>query len=216
MSEMIICRHCAAENPFGSKFCNNCGTTLPPSTHILCPNCQTSNPRNRLYCDECGTRLIKEAPAPDKPPAEEQAGARRFDLPMRPPGDTGELDPLAVPDWLRTGEHKQEAKPPEETADLDDLPPLPKSDDELPGWLVEGDEDINEVFAAPPEITTDHYLELLQQKEDADDFEEPFDPYADDEAADLPDWLSAATEPASLIQQNIAENEAETWSDDRR
>jgi hypothetical protein len=197
MSEMIICRHCAAENPPGSKFCNNCGTTLPPSTHILCPNCQTANPRNRLYCDACGTRLVKEAPPPTKPPAEEQSGIKRFDLPARPPGDTGELDPTAVPDWLRTGRHRaDETADPDEPEALDDRPPLSDSAEELPGWLVEGEEDVNEVFAVPSEITTEHFLELLQE-ETADDAEEIFDPHADDEdAADLPDWLAATTEQA--------------------
>lgn len=169
MSEITICRQCSAENPVGSKYCNNCGAVLPPGTNIICPECQTPNPRNRLYCDKCGTRLVKEPPPAKKaPPPEEPPAVKRFDLPSRPPGDTNELDPTAVPDWLRTGEHSLETTIRQSKSDDDDLPepqpeskPLVRSTGELPDWLLEDDEDTEALFDTPKEITTEHDPELL-------------------------------------------------------
>jgi hypothetical protein len=169
MSETTICRQCSAENPVGSKYCNNCGTVLPPGTKIICPECQTPNPRNRLYCDNCGTKLVKEPPpAKKEPPPEEPPAVKRFDLPSRAPGDTNELDPTAVPDWLRTGEHSLDATMRQSESDDDDLPeplpeskPLERSTGELPDWLLEDDEDAEDLFGTPKEITTEHYMELL-------------------------------------------------------
>ena len=42
----------------------------------------------------------------DDPKEEDQASApQAFTLPTRKPGETGELNPGLLPDWLRTGEH---------------------------------------------------------------------------------------------------------------
>ncbi|MFO7540667.1 MAG: zinc ribbon domain-containing protein [Chloroflexota bacterium] len=193
MSEIILCRNCNAENPRGSKYCNNCGDILPPSTNILCPSCQTPNSRDRLYCDECGTRLV-EKPIPPPKPVEEQPAIKRFDLPSRAPGDTSDLDPATVPDWLRTGERKTDTDPPlfdedeDIPATLHDLEPLRDSTDELPSWLVEGEEDVENLFGAPREITTDHYLEMVQS--DSDD--EPDDTADFDEEDEESGWLTAS------------------------
>jgi hypothetical protein len=199
MSETTICRTCNTENPLGSKYCNNCGAVLPPSTNIICPNCQTPNPRNRLYCDECGTKLVKEATPPPKP-TEEQPSVKRFDLPSRPPGDTNDLDPTTLADWLRTGEHKQdtgssdlpdgEEETPAAPADDDDAEPHHVASNELPDWLVEDEEDIDDLFDVPREITTDHYLELLQA-DSSDEADDSTVPDSDDDEADWP-----ATPPA--------------------
>lgn len=125
----INCRNCNKTNPLGSKFCNNCGTALPPQTTQICSNCGTANPQNRLYCDSCGHRLVAAAPRPneEKPASETPSSppARHgFSLPSRRPGDTGELDPDDLPDWLKTGERP--------TAEPD-----PERQTRITGWLQE-------------------------------------------------------------------------------
>ena len=102
MSHEIKCPECNYSNTPGSKFCNNCGAKLPLSTHILCPNCSTSNTRDRVFCDNCGSRLLPDAtPKQEEPEVQEPAsGSDIFALPTRKPGETGELDPSKLPDWL--------------------------------------------------------------------------------------------------------------------
>jgi hypothetical protein len=210
MSETTICRTCNAENPQGSKYCNHCGAILPPSTNIICPNCRTANPRNRLYCDECGTRLVKETPPPTKPAAEEQPSLKRFDLPSRAPGDTSDLDPMSVPDWLRTGQRETDDQadiPADIPSNVEEEPPtsqgeqkpLPETTDALPSWLLEGNEDVDNLFGTPREITTDHYLELLQGD-------------SEDEAEDLTE-LDAESETSGWLTDpnDEDEDEASGW-----
>jgi hypothetical protein len=199
MSETIICRTCNTENPLGSKYCNNCGTVLPPSTSIICPNCQTPNPRNRLYCDECGTKLVKEA-TPSSKPTEEQPSVKRFDLPSRPPGETSQLDPATLPDWLRTGEHDWDAESDDLPSDETDIPEVTTdaglrhvTSDELPAWLVEGEDDIDDFFDVPREITTDHFLELVQESGSGE---------ADDSTSDYDDEATSSTSPPADEERN--------------
>lgn len=121
----IKCRNCNRSNPIGSKFCNNCGTTLPPQTTQICENCGTANPQNRLYCDNCGHRLVAATPRPseDPPPSETPAtppSRHGFMLPSRRPGDTGELDPDDLPEWLRTGERPNAEPDPERQSRITD------------------------------------------------------------------------------------------------
>ena len=122
----IICRECHSPNKSGSKFCSNCGASLKAATHIICPNCYHRNPLHLLYCDNCGTRLIKQATAPlTNRPVEPEVEplippARAFSLPTRNPGETGELDPDSLPDWLKTGVDKKAAVPAEDEARLSD------------------------------------------------------------------------------------------------
>lgn len=217
MSKSIICRECQTPNTPGSKFCNNCGARLPISTNILCPNCQTPNPRNRLYCDNCGTRLVPDETAKPKkvePKAEESPSSpKMFTLPTRKPGDTGELDPLKVPDWLKGGQTgklppSDEKKPtPSAKTDSPKPPTGKKTSADLPEWLVDtGNE---ELFAqTPKEITTEHFLNLVKHSE-----EEDSGFFIDDETtisgagANLPDWLSdvsTPTPPAANIPSTSA------------
>lgn len=221
MSNDIICRECNTSNAYGSKFCNHCGTRLPPSTTLICPNCQTPNPRNRFYCDHCGSRIIEEElptkPETDKLEETEDKSSRFFALPARPPGETGELDPSLLPDWLRTGEIKHEQTDEEaETGEEQDEEPataeggvrsgLPKVEElasehdstaDLPEWLLD-ENDAEPIIEAPRIITTQHFLDLLDQEK------EPAEPEGADlvpagevpkEEPELPEWLSVTDKP---------------------
>ena len=165
MSQEIICRECHTRNVLGSKFCNNCGTRLPAATKIICPNCETPNPQNRFYCDNCGTRLIQdELPKQDPPPSEPPTGADKiFSLPIRPPGDTGELDAKqTIPDWLKgqtdsTDEEVTAESPRRNMPKIEDVGSAKKMTDDLPDWLVD-EHDSNPVLGSPRVITTEHYL----------------------------------------------------------
>ncbi|MEJ2747354.1 MAG: zinc ribbon domain-containing protein, partial [Anaerolineae bacterium] len=193
MSKEIICTNCQTANAPGSKFCNNCGERLPLSTSLICPNCGTSNPRNRFYCDNCGTRLVQDTPKPEEP--EE----------VRPPGETGDLDPLQiVPDWLeqQNKEDADEEVPRQHMPKIEEVGPPKKVTDDLPDWLVD-EHDPESIIGSPRVITTEHYMNLMREpKEDV-----PDDLGDTDEQAQLPDWLSGITPPPG--------SEQATQSDDR-
>src|SRR5215213_1963757 len=57
------CPSCRAEVREGSKFCNQCGATLPPR----CPSCGHLNAQNAKFCSECGVKLVAVGP-PAPPP----------------------------------------------------------------------------------------------------------------------------------------------------
>ncbi|GJM40434.1 MAG: hypothetical protein DHS20C20_07160 [Ardenticatenaceae bacterium] len=161
------------------------------STHIICPNCETPNTRDRIFCDTCGTRLVAEPiqKPPEEPEPIPPPTSQPFSLPARRPGDTGELDPLAVPDWLRTG------KTGSDDADEDTssgAAPEKKGTSDLPDWLVH-DSDPEPIINAPTTISTEFYQDLLEK---AEDLPQPDDLFAAEGDANLPDWLSDATEPA--------------------
>jgi hypothetical protein len=210
MSNSINCPSCNAENAFGSNFCNKCGTRLPPSSTVICSVCQTPNPSNRFYCDNCGTRLVPEDTPAGADPGEPDDGGETqvFSLPSRKPGDTGELDPRAVPDWLRTGklgdddeEDEEEVIP--ETGQritgklprIEELTSERKGTGDLPDWLVS--ELDSEPIIQPSPITTEYYQDLLGEHDD-EDLISPEAAAAAREAADLPGWLSEADQTAKL------------------
>ncbi|MBK8903695.1 MAG: zinc ribbon domain-containing protein [Anaerolineaceae bacterium] len=191
MSKEITCKECGYQNPHSSKFCNNCGAKLPLSTHIICPNCATPNTRDRIFCDNCGTRLVAEHPQlKPEDPAENQPINKPFSLPARRPGDTGELNPNAVPDWLRTGNiGSDKFEEPDEDEDEAEASPAGSRDtSDLPDWLVH-DSDPDPIINAPTTISTEFYKDLLER---AEDLPQPDDLFPDEEAANLPDWLSDA------------------------
>ncbi|MEZ4592158.1 MAG: zinc ribbon domain-containing protein [Chloroflexota bacterium] len=184
MSKEITCKECGYTNPYSSKFCNNCGAKLPLSTHIICPNCETPNTRDRVFCDTCGTRLIAETTKlkPEEPPPPPPPQNQPFSLPTRRPGETGELNPKAVPDWLRTGDIGS-AKDNEEAANDKTEK---KGGSDLPEWLMH-DSDPEPIINAPTTISTEFYQDLLSK---ADDLPQPDDLFGDEDEANLPDWLS--------------------------
>jgi len=54
--KIIVCQSCGAENPFGNKFCGNCGLPLKPKG-INCPKCNAENPATNKFCSNCGAKL---------------------------------------------------------------------------------------------------------------------------------------------------------------
>ena len=194
MSNEITCKECGFENLHSSKFCNNCGTKLPLSTHIFCPNCETPNTRDRIFCDTCGTRLVPETIQPEAEPPEESAPPIKnepFSLPVRRPGDTGELNPKAVPDWLRTGDIDS-AKDSETPGDASVPQTGSLGGDDLPDWLVH-ESDPEPIINAPTNISTEFYQDLLERDED---LPQPDDLFPDEDDANLPDWLSEGNDAA--------------------
>ncbi len=186
MSHEKICKHCGYANPYGSKFCNNCGEKLPLGTHIMCPNCSAANAHDRVFCDECGTRLIPDTPKPEEPkPEEPAAGSGAFTLPTRKPGETGDLDPLTLPDWLRTGETEPtDEPPPEDLPPVEELKPEKDKTGDLPDWLVH---ESKPIIHAPTVISTELYRDLIENSED---LPQPDDLLEAAGEANLPDWLA--------------------------
>ncbi|MBE2224581.1 MAG: zinc ribbon domain-containing protein, partial [Anaerolineae bacterium] len=199
MSKQIHCPECQTENTPGSKFCNSCGARLPKSTSVLCPKCQTPNPHNNFYCDNCGGRLRAEQNnvVPEEPPKPEASdlptSAKMFTLPTRDPGDTGELDPASLPNWLKNqGDEIQNREDTGKLPRLSDLTPEErKKGDDLPGWLINTEnEDL--LIGSPDDITTEHFLHLIQ---DINEEERKKlsgllnDPAITGNTANLPDWL---------------------------
>ncbi|MCP4416595.1 MAG: hypothetical protein GY805_08230 [Chloroflexi bacterium] len=196
MSNEITCKACGNKNPHSGKFCNNCGSKLPLRTHIICPNCATPNTRDRIFCDTCGTRLVAEISQPkaEEPEEEPPPVNKPFSLPVRRPGDTGELNPNAVPDWLRTGKTGSDGKPDDDSAQSDK-----KDTSDLPDWLVH-ESDPEPIINAPTTISTEFYQDLLEREEN---LPQPDDLFADEDDADLPDWLSDPNQAASATPADM-------------
>ena len=53
-SNEITCPQCDAENQAGSKFCDQCGSSL---ADIVCSKCGASNGLGSKFCDQCGHEL---------------------------------------------------------------------------------------------------------------------------------------------------------------
>ena len=71
--EENICPNCGMPYPSGSRFCMNCGKTLPvkkpaapePKQQLnVCPNCGVVNDTGSKFCMECGRPMAGSAPSP--------------------------------------------------------------------------------------------------------------------------------------------------------
>lgn len=51
---VAICPNCAKENAVGTKFCQECGTSLVPK---MCPECNVPLNQGAKFCNECGYRV---------------------------------------------------------------------------------------------------------------------------------------------------------------
>jgi len=58
--QLIVCPSCGAQNPVGTKFCGNCGTSLLPAAKVKCPKCGTENVATMKFCGSCGSPLKPE------------------------------------------------------------------------------------------------------------------------------------------------------------
>ncbi len=58
------CSNCLHENPFGLKFCGECGARLT----AVCASCGAANSPEQKFCGECGTKLSPDT-ATAKPPS---------------------------------------------------------------------------------------------------------------------------------------------------
>jgi hypothetical protein len=225
MSKQVHCPECQSENTPGSKFCNHCGARLPKSTSVLCPRCQTPNPHNNFYCDNCGSRLHTEQnnvppkEEPTKPEASDlPTSAKMFSLPTRDPGDTGELDPASLQNWLKDQDDASDKKESSgKLPRLSDLTPEERGkSDDLPGWLINTEnEDL--LIGSPDDITTEHFLHLIQDEEEREKLSGLLnDPTIAGEAANLPDWLKDAArieQQASPSTPSAEEPQTESTED---
>lgn len=57
------CPNCNASVPEASKFCSECGSSLPRA----CPSCGHGNPARSKFCSECGASLVSSSSAPAEP-----------------------------------------------------------------------------------------------------------------------------------------------------
>ncbi|MCL4871646.1 MAG: zinc ribbon domain-containing protein [Anaerolineae bacterium] len=226
----ITCRNCNTINAAGSKFCNNCGTQLPPQTTQICGNCGTSNPQNRLYCDNCGNRLGTPAKptTPEKPsgePVAQPPSRHGFILPSRRPGDTGELNPDDLPEWLKTGERPGAEPSPERqtriTDWLSELTELPEEQEpdrftidygflERPKWPGRERPAVEEGSTESPELNEEIFQDLVDDKVDA----APWSDELPKSKADLPpedEWFTELPDLAPATDPAPATNRSEDW-----
>jgi membrane protease subunit (stomatin/prohibitin family) len=58
--QLIVCQSCGVQNPVGTKFCGNCGTSLAPIVKVKCPKCGAEVPATMKFCGNCGSSLKPE------------------------------------------------------------------------------------------------------------------------------------------------------------
>lgn len=183
---MVRCPKCGKMNQDSSRFCNQCGATLP-QTRIRCPQCGVMNPIGNVFCSQCNTRLLPtEIQLPEKPkPAEESpVGVKGISLPTLPKAKDGGLEPEELPDWLLELTEQSLGKS-AETADMAEPAPA----DQFPDWLSS----LADTTVPGVDKTPDIFAEGESTAASAPALSE------------LPDWLtdltgavSAAEEPAPV------------------
>ncbi len=206
---MIYCPNCGTANREGSRFCNECGATLPTDAGIRCPMCGEMNPVSNVYCDKCNARLIpltadQQPPGQPAPPS-----AQEEPPPVTPPGAAEE----GTADWLAelragVGETAAEERAPEAE--------VPSAD--LPDWLAEPEAvpPPGEKPTGGPQPEADWLAEL---RAEAAEEPQPAEPTAAGSepvpAAEIPDWLAELeaepTPPAAEEPPSAAEPAKPDW-----
>jgi len=224
---MIYCPKCGTANRQGSRFCNECGASLPPHTGLRCPMCGTMNPVGNVYCDKCNARLLPAAQ--DQPEEEEKkeqpsrGPVKGLSLPTIPLDEEADQEgtepaPESGEDWLDQlratadgGEEAELAAPssPDEFEDVD-LPDWiagtesPSEDEEEtpaeePEWMAQlGMASQPEEPASEEAEGKPDWLAGLEQEGAAQEDEAP--PFAAEETYQTPDWLAGleAEEPPQM------------------
>jgi hypothetical protein len=133
---MAYCPRCGTANRRGSRFCNECGETLPMDTALRCPMCGATNPVGNAYCDKCNARLV-----PMTAPQEEREPGRitGISLPTIPLEEKQQVEKAAEKtgaeeDWLT----QLRAAAPDEARESE-MPPKPAAVErgETGDWLTE-------------------------------------------------------------------------------
>ncbi len=105
---MLYCLHCGTSNREGSRFCNNCGEPLPPSSGQKCSRCGHLNPPGVFSCVRCRASLLPpafdEALPPEEAPPEPSEGPEWLQgLEEEAPWESEEVleGVEEAPEWLR-------------------------------------------------------------------------------------------------------------------
>jgi hypothetical protein len=206
---MVRCPKCGKMNQDSSRFCNQCGATLP-QTRIRCPHCGTMNPIGNVFCSRCNTRLLStEMKLPEKPKHVEEppVGVKGISLPTLQTAKDGVLEPEELPDWLLELTEQSLGKPAEPSNAAE-----PAQADQFPDWLsgiVNASEDVfstEEVPASASEETpgelSDWFSELVAG------VETPGEAAPEETAASMaPDWFTDLLEDETA---GVAEVEVKT------
>jgi hypothetical protein len=201
---MVLCPTCGFSNKEGSKFCNQCGTTLstiPTSGGKLrCPSCGTLNAPNNVFCDKCNTRLVPPAPARrEEPPAApaQPAPVKGLQLPTREPSASGDDD---LPDWLRQLQGAAAGGEPAQPA-AGGAQPAAMSQPDLPDWLraASGSSGDQAGAGAPASQPSAPEPDLPDWLRVASGAAAPTSQPAAMPEADLPDWLRGTTAPSADV-----------------
>ena len=165
----------------------------------------------------------EQIPAPPEEETKQETSdlptsAKMFTLPTRDPGDTGDLDPASLPEWLKNqGDDSETGSGTGKLPRLSDLTPEKRNTaEDLPGWLISTEnEDL--LIDSPDDITTEHFLHLIQDinEEEREKLSGLLnDPSIAGDAANLPDWLKSVAQPKSKDTPKSSAGKPEAESED--
>jgi len=199
---MVRCPDCGSSNRIGSRYCSECGSSLPVEESIRCPMCGALNPGNNVRCESCGARVVPlEAPfspggpardgrapdagvsAEDFEPEETPAGQMPLKEPSLPGTPAQGIGRSVAPDegggtgdWLSDlrAVVPEDVYGPEDSGDTGELDEVV----DLPEWL-RGDVSVADAISPGPAPTGEAVFDGLMP-----------------ENGELPDWLQEIA-PAS-------------------
>jgi hypothetical protein len=213
---MIYCTKCGTANRRGSRFCNECGASLPTGTGLRCAMCGVMNPVSNVYCDQCNARLIPLSPGQSPEAEAEEPGpapVKGLSLPTIPLDAEGPAAPETPPerpeeDWLaELRATVGEAAEPAAVAD-EGVGPV-----EIPDWLAgpEAARPSQETAGAEmPEWLADFEPTAEPEPTTAEPALTPDEQLAPAEAAGPPDW-QAEPEPTPTPEDSTIDIPVPDW-----